>query len=379
MKSTQNSIRVVPIARHTLPENYDDFEFYRYIFRDTMSHGLELVGEYEVGTDGYDKRNIVSGITVKVEQGDGETINLTQYANADDTGMFINIAFEKDTNKEPKGSLTIQFDDLRELERRIGNGFKFKPNAKFIITYSAKVTQFATTGNDGDREQSNRVFLEYTRNPNDTSDPNDVKPTLEDVVEIYIFELDVAKVDSENNTKKLPGAKFVLYRKNGDTNEYVQLGRKLGDSIFGDDRQIADIESKVKGWTEDEKSATVLVSDATGAIKVIGLDSGTYYLEEIEAPAGYNKLTKPVTVEIISKLDQSETHPDLESVKIKIDGKDAQDGSFTAGTVSTDIANARGTLLPSTGGSGTTLFYVAGMVLVAGAAAVMIFKRRKSA
>lgn len=384
----------------TLPSNYDDYDFYRYVFRDTMSHGLDLVGEYGIGKDGYDERYVTDGVTVKIEQDGGlESVDITRFATnnknkADnkDYGMKIDIAFALDKDKIPLSNLTIWFSDLKKFEKLVNetlseeglSPIKLNSNTKFIITYQAKMTQFATIGNDGNLEQSNRVFLEYTRDPNDTSNPDDVKPTVNDVVEIYTFELDVAKVDSEDNQKTLPGAKFVLYRNNAGKQEYLQIGEKDDadlthlEQVDSDRLYNFNIESKVKKWTTDAVEASVLESDENGAIKVIGLDSGIYYLEEIEAPDGYNKLTKPIEVEIKSELDQREDSPNLKSVSIKIDGVEYNPAvQPPLGVVHLDVGNSRGVVLPSTGGIGTALFYTAGTVLMIGAASVLIFKRRK--
>ena len=372
----------------TLPSNYDDFEFYRYIFRDTMSHGLELVGDYEITGDGYQATLIKEGVTVKIING-SEEVDITPYN--DRYGMKILIAVAWDNNN-PKENITIQFGDLKEFAEK--TGVEINKDSQFVISYKAKLTQFATTGNGNDREQSNRVFLEYYRNPNDSSDPNHVNRTPEDVVLIFTYELDVTKIDSETENKpdptKLADAQFRLYREENGQRMYLQLGAgpdEVYDHFPVDN--VKDIEYKVRGWTENEADATVLTSEKDRPFRIIGLDKGTYYLEEIKAPDGYNKLEQPVEITIEAKVDTDEDHPGPGKI-LKITTKRAasdkegaseestSDGTISTGTVEMQISNKRGVILPSTGGIGTTLFYAAGAVMALGAGGA-IFKRRKKA
>ena len=97
---------------------------------------------------------------------------------------------------------------------------------------------------------------------------------------------------------------------------------------------------------------------ASGAASFDGLANGTYYLEETAAPAGYNILETPVTV--------------------SVNGANATAENISALTVTQNVANNTGTLLPSTGGMGTTIFYVIGSVLVLAAVVLLVTKKRMS-
>ena len=113
--------------------------------------------------------------------------------------------------------------------------------------------------------------------------------------------------------------------------------------------------------------AARLVSGDDGMIAVEGLDADTYYLEETKAPGGYNRLAGPVKVEIshdVSAEGTQMTHT------LKQD---------TTVVDKVEIENQSGTELPSTGGIGTTIFYVLGSILVIGAAVLLITKKRMSA
>ena len=123
---------------------------------------------------------------------------------------------------------------------------------------------------------------------------------------------------------------------------------------------------KLTGWEADATKAITVKTPADGNIKFEGLDAGTYYLEETAAPVGYNKLTDPIKVEIKSTLPAA--------------GGTASYTVTYNDTTPTDhivrVENKAGAVLPSTGGMGTTLFYVVGGGLMVAAAVLLITKKR---
>lgn len=115
---------------------------------------------------------------------------------------------------------------------------------------------------------------------------------------------------------------------------------------------------EVYRYDADQKNGnTTLVSHANGYIKIQGLEAGKYYLKETEAPKGYNKIQKSIEIEI------------LDDGTIKVDGTAIADGIVK-------VQNNTGSLLPSTGGMGTTLIYVVGSILVL-ASGIVLFSKRK--
>ena len=206
-----------------------------------------------------------------------------------------------------------------------------------VINYTAKLTSDAVAGTG----YVNETWLDY----------GDDQHTEHDTTTTYTWKLPIYKYHKDGaDEKPLPGAEFILYKDSEENRVYAQV-----------------VKGKLTGWTKTKADATTLVSDAKGMIAVEGLDADTYYLEETKAPGGYNKLAGPVKVEIshtVSGTGAQMTHT------LKQD---------TTAVEKVEIENKSGTELPSTGGIGTTIFYVLGSILVIGAVVLLIAKKRMSA
>ena len=119
----------------------------------------------------------------------------------------------------------------------------------------------------------------------------------------------------------------------------------------------------VKG---EEVGEEMFSASGTGKFNIVGLDAGTYTLLETTTPSGYNTC-EPITVII------SATHTE------KKEGTDATTDLTNSKNMNNKVVNKKGSTLPSTGGMGTTIFYVVGSILVLGAAILLITKKRMSA
>lgn len=207
-----------------------------------------------------------------------------------------------------------------------------------VINYTAKLTSSAVAGTG----YVNETWLDY----------GDSQHTERDTTTTYTWKLPIYKyhMNGENKTA-LPGAEFILYKGSEELNrEYAQ--------VTG---------GKLTGWTKEKTKATTLASGDNGMIEVEGLDADTYYLEETKAPGGYNRLAGPVKVEISHDVSAEGAHM-THTLK--------QDATVVE---KVEIENKSGTELPSTGGIGTTIFYVLGSILVLGAVVLLITKKRMSA
>ena len=230
-----------------------------------------------------------------------------------------------------------------------------KANDIITVQYTATVNANAVIGVDGN---PNEAILEYNN-----------KYTAPSTTKTYVWEMGVhkfANLGTNDPNHALANAEFQLYKdivdKNGTTTMYA---------IFSDATNSEDGTSvyNLTGWTADATRATTVVTPASGNIKFVGLDAGTYYLKETKAPTGYNTLPAPITVEISSTLPTAKVPSTTVTYTVKCDGHEA-DGHIIP------VENKSGTVLPSTGGIGTTIFYVIGGGLMVAAAILLITKKR---
>ena len=215
--------------------------------------------------------------------------------------------------------------------------YQDKIDAPVLITYTATVNENAIQRD----EETNTATLKYSNNP---ADKNSFKETSVEV-EVFSFNIVINKYATGNESTKLEGAKFVL--KNAADKYYKY-----------------DAATKTVTWVADKSAATEVTTDANGAAHFNGLQAGTYYLEETVAPAGYNQLTKDITI-VLDKTGSA-----------TIDGAASAPGadhSLTAG-----VANSTGTVLPETGGTGTAIFVALGALAVICAGVFLVTNKRMS-
>jgi len=299
------------------------------------------------------------------------------------------------------------------------------------ITYKAIVTSAATKAVN---EEDNTVKIEYSHNPNQQND-YDVK---KDTTQHYTFTLDASGI-GESESETINGKKTSELVKIGldaagnpitstrttseigdPTKDYVT--GPLAGAVFGlftDEAGTVPYKAKKADGTAGETAMTA-TTGTDGRMTFAGLDAGTYYLKEISAPAGYVTNTTVHTVVItattksvkvteywngsawVAEKPASGTAKEvtydtdiLESYTVTIDGQTVAEYQFKneATATSTEInwdeaelvehphafENTKGVELPSTGGIGTTLFYIIGAILVLGAGIILVTRRRMNA
>ena len=306
----------------TLADNVSSYTTYKVVFHDTLSKGLTYNNDAKVYIDGTE----TNGFTV------------TATVNADGTT-----------------TLTVSCDDVKALDA--GN------SSVITVEYTAKLNENAVLGSAGN---PNEVKLEYSNNPNKSeTGSNETGNTPEDTVIVFTYKTVINKVDGDKNP--LTGAAF-----------------KLEKLIKGKDG-AADTWTTVKEFTVDETTTSFTFS---------GLDDGQYKLTETKTPAGYNTID-PIYFVIEATHDETADAPTLKTLNAYLtdangnkqtemkDGEsvniDLGTVDLTAGSITTTVVNKSGSKLPSTGGMGTTIFYVLGSVLLVGAAVLLITKKRMSA
>ena len=230
-------------------------------------------------------------------------------------------------------------------------------NDVVIVTYYAQVNNNAVVGSSGN---TNTATLEYGHTP--TNGGSSTTTT-------YVWDFSIHKYTTTtvNRDIALSGAVFKLYKMSGSTKSYATFG---GASTNSDGVSVY----KLTSWTDTEASATELSTPASGNIKLEGLDAGTYYLKEVTAPEGYNKLTADIEVTITSTMPSGESAVASHTVSYKAVGAEGSASQADEGTVR--VLNNAGATLPSTGGMGTTLFYVIGGGLMVAAVVLLVTKKR---
>ena len=265
-----------------------------------------------------------------------------------------------DTTTDDRTPLIAQFDNNKKINidwyNKDENKFLYDNGATVTITYTAVVTDKAAIAGNGN---ANKVTVTWTTK--DGNVPESGK--LEKEETIFTYAIALKKVNNEG--KALPGAvfQFPFYVKSdADTDgAYIYAGTTAGEGLTNQ-----------------------ITTPENGVIIVKGVKTGSYAITEVTAPAGYNKLAAPVTVEAVKTssttthttvyLDENgnvtkETTAKVTEVKVDID---------TIAATTVVVVNQAGTELPSTGGMGTTVFYVLGAILVVGAGVLLVTKKRMS-
>lgn len=301
----------------TLPAStdhaYDYYDTYAVCFKDTLSEGITY--------DGLD--------SVVIES------NGTPYDITNDSSKYdIDIS-----NLKSQNSFVVKIHDVKNCVANLNDG------ATITVTYTAHLNDKAYVNiAGGSTSNINKVYLTYSNNPKDESS---IGKTPESEVRVYTYQLNNTKYrDDDTQGNELEGAGFRLYSNKDCTEEQeVKLYKK--DNFY----------YPIKDATDKAQDAVEMFSDEHGQFNVKGLDAGTYYLRETKTPDGYSACAdKEIVI--------SATH-DVNHVSL-------------SGNLSTTIINkkAGGITLPSTGGIGTTLFYVVGGGLMVAAIVLLVTKKR---
>lgn len=285
-----------------------------YVLHDTMCEGLDFKKDIQV------KLNNMSNST----------------STPDDYSIYL-----KDTKSENKT------DDGCTFEIRFTEKFcnKLKENDKIYVTYSAILNGKAFIGVNAEDGSGNTNTTKLTYGEN-KKESTSVKTNT------YTYQIPVFKYTGTEKTP-LAGAKFALYATETGGNP-IALKQKEGTQNYR------------KALVTETGSITEVVTTDAGSFSIQGLKPGNYWLEETAAPKGYNKLAKRIKIAI------------GQYGGVTIDGTYNANGTVTGGELKTtvEVENKSGSILPSTGGIGTTIFYIAGAFLVLISGVVLIAKKR---
>lgn len=303
----------------TLPKNLTSFDTFTYVFHDTLSKGLTFNDDLKV---------FVSN--------DG--------AETDVTDSFTLTPGED-------GSFTVGIDNILSLNTE--DQTLVTKDTIVYVRYTAQLNTNAVIGSEGN---SNTAYLEFSNNSNHDG-TGDTDTTPEDKVTVFTYQVNVEKTFDVGAPADTDLPKFTLYKKNAD-GVYVE---------YTNDKETFAEKTVVKTTDED--------GNTSYTINWAGLDAGEYKLVETHVPAGYNKADDVVfTITADHEIDADD--PELKD----LDGGDKFTGTVDTGSVATTIENKSGNELPSTGGMGTTVLYVAGaaIVLIAGIGLAVALRRRQA-
>ena len=303
----------------TLPAStdhaYDYYDTYAVCFKDTLSEGITY--------DGPDSVVIKSN-------------NNTHDTTIDPSKYTIDTK-----NLENQNYFEVNIHDVKACAKDAG--FDLNDGATITFTYTAHLNEKATVNTtSGPTDNKNSVQLQYSNNPR----PGDYWGTTpKSEVYVYTYQLNNTKRAEKEDGTPLPGAGFRLYS-NEACHDEDEIKLKMND----DGTYSRDFSTEGKG--------VEMISGQDGQFNVKGLDAGTYYLKETTPPSGYSACANK---EIVISATHNGNHVELDSSKLSTTIINKKDGGIT---------------LPSTGGIGTTIFYVVGGGLMVAAIVLLVTKKR---
>ena len=290
-----------------------------------------------------------AGLTSNVTGASGVTIKINDRVELESSYYTVTVD-SVDANK-----FSVKVDILKAIKEG-----KIEEGDNLYTYYTGVLNEDANVYDKG--KQQNTAYLQYSNNPHDNNTKGE---TPHVTVYDWTFKMNVQKVDGANHNE-LKDAKFVL-SKFGT----VDLGTISEDGTPAETGNLIKLvydstDSTYRVATASDKNTTYVMT--AGNITIKGLDDAEdYYLYETKAPAGYNRLTEPVKFRINATYTSAGSCPD---VLTKVGDEAAVTG------LKVSVENNAGTTLPSTGGMGTTVFYVVGGGLMAVAVVLLVTKKR---
>ena len=377
---------------------------FKYVLVDTASkglvQGLEADGQF---------RKFAEGDTLK--GGVGTKDERTGLVVPEEDIEVTYVVTKVTKNGDGTTTVRIAVQDAIKYKEHVNKWFYV--DIKALLTEEADVVEIPNT-NKVTIDFSNKPDYNYDGEPDfKEDDPKGETPKV--TVETFTTSLTLLKVDGENN-QPLTGAEFKLESTNSANvgyvtgQEYVPMAEapegynngtwyKLVDGAYTMTAPTDDTANKYdsveatyalvtvdKTTYEGAQTNAQAFVDAEGKVVFTGLGVGDYKLSEVTVPDGYNKLndiTFTITwsketgfrVTNVKEWDKNGNEVADSTITISVDGVEA-DGNGVGTVISSEIPNNKGTLLPSTGGIGTTIFYVVGGILVIGAGILLITKKR---
>lgn len=252
-------------------------------------------------------------------------------------------SYTLETPATDNDTFDITITDAKTVKDADGSAITVATGGKFTVEYTSTLNENAVIGAVGN---PNEASLEFSNNPNVGGEGNTGKTPTDKVI-VFTYQLDINKTFNGGTPDDNDLPEFTLYKFDSATNDYTTNVGKVGITKTADGKYTASFKR---------------------------VDDGKYKLVETKTPAGFNT-ADPTLFDITAEHDVESDNPQLTVLKINTTA-----GNTTAGTVVADVVNQRGSNLPSTGGMGTVLLYVAGIAVfvLAGATLVMALRRRNA-
>ena len=333
----------------SVPSKVDELKVYS--LKDTMSSALTWVSEEAA------QLTITTSPAVTLEKDTDYTLTVPENGTAG-------------------GSWTITFTDAGKAKLAENDVTSIDVTFNTVLNTNASVGS-AGNLNTGELDYSNAIYpTEDPSNPNDGKEPG--KDVITDQAIVYTFALGVEKVDGSTRTP-LANVTFDLYSYEGEeANVTEDILESSGTPI-----SVAQTEAGVGHYVVDGAGNATLTTDAEGNIVVNGLKNGNYYLVETKTNDGYNLLKEPVKVEInvayttttstVTNTDENGNTTSTTTVTTST----FEGGKDNTGTYKIEVQNNKGFQLPTTGGAGTLLASLIGILLMGGGAFVFISSRKR--
>ena len=252
-------------------------------------------------------------------------------------------SYTLETPATDNDTFDITITDAKTVKDADGSAITVAAGGKFTVEYTSTLNKNAVIGAAGN---PNEASLEFSNNPNVGGEGNTGKTPTDKVI-VFTYQLDINKTFNGGTPDDNDLPEFTLYKFDSATNDYTTNVGKVDITKTADGKYTASFKR---------------------------VDDGKYKLVETKTPAGFNTAAD-TTFEITADHDVESDNPQLTVLKINTTA-----GNITAGTVTADVVNQKGSNLPSTGGMGTVLLYVAGIAVfvLAGATLVMALRRRNA-
>ena len=287
---------------------------YTFKFNDTLSAGLTFDA---------------SSVVVKVDDAPLDSTDYTVTPTEDTAGTTVTIDLSDSIKEQTAG-------------------------ADIVVTYAATLNENAAIG--GPDANGNSAQVEYSNDP----DTEETGTSVPDITKTYTYAIQVHKYATGDDTGHLAGATFIL--STSATLEGTQTAPNY-DGVTNAIKLVGSGNTYRVAKADDLVTQTYFTTNGTGNITIQGLEAGTYYLHEVDAPDGYNKLTEPVKVEIQVAGEEADIPKPSYDAPVYVISIGEEAGTSSTNNV-VGIENKSGAMLPETGGIGTIGLTVAGVAVV---------------